>query len=154
MLRLAMPHAGFNPDNAIAYPEVIRPTQAVPKSPAYDWMIEMLGQDLSQEWVADKIGEHGWRIKAFENYRDYILSTYNTLDARGVYTKWFSKGVGKLPVWDRTSDSATEPIGWFDVETQSFRRGPQEELLHEDKPDVKPEVSLVSAWLRRQCRFG
>lgn len=152
MLRLAMPHAGFNPDGAIKYPEQSRPTQAEPSVTTYDWMFEMLGQDSSQGWVREKIGMHGWRVGAFENYKKYILSEYETLNPRALYSAWLSNGF--LPVWDRTNDSATTPVGWFDVKTQSYHRGGQEELLHEDRPDQKPEVSLVTAWLRKQCRFG
>jgi hypothetical protein len=161
MLRLALPHVKLNFDHAIAYPEVIRPTQAVPEEPVYDWMIELFGRDPSSELVKEKLGERGWKRKAFENYKAYLLSEYGTLEPKALYSKWFYIDKS-LPVWDRTSDTDTSPIGWFDTSTETFRRGGQENLLHEDKPetrellqsDPKPEVSLVSAWLRRQCRFG
>ena len=155
MLRQAMPHKSFNPDGAISYPEEIRPTQADPMVPLYDWLIEMLGQDVSEPWVKEKVWQRGWKIKSFENYRKFILDKYKTTDVKVVYNKMFAED-GELPVWDRTSETATRPIGWYSLSTQSYRRGDEklhEELLHEDKPDPDKPLSLVVSWIRRECRI-
>jgi len=152
MLRHAMPHASFNPDGAVSFPEEVRPMDVEPAVSTYDWMIEMLGQSLSEPWVKEKLGERGWKVKAFDNFKAYLVRTYGTTEPRLLYQAWFSDdGKGQIPVWDRTSDTATEPIGWFDSRSNNYRRGDQEELIHEDKPE---DVSLVMAWIRRICRFG
>jgi len=156
-----MPHSWFNPDGAVYFPDedefypvpaskVFGPEHVKNRAPVYDWMIEMLDQDLDDPMVRQKLGERGWKKDAFEDYRNYVQRTCGSLNVRDVYRKWFGKsGQTLLPIWDRTRSGATEPIGWYNMETENYQREPVEKI-HIDEP----EIPLVMSWLRRQCRLG